>query len=367
MTQPEACNPDNRRPVLVYRDRIGVPSEIAFSRRQYLGFESLRPIWTGRRVLPGAADLDAPALRIKGVRALLLRHFGIAPPLDLSGFVRVVHAQFARGGALALPLAESMGARLVVTLHGGDVGKDKNWRHTVLARRWPAVIARTHRFVCVSQAVADTAIRRGVPPALVSVVPIGVEIPPARTTGPRPDGFLFAGRFVEKKGIAVLADAMRHLRGLGDQTPLTCAGDGPLRPLLEALARDVSGVRLTGWLPQPELSARMERSLALIVPSIVATGGDAEGLPSVVPEAMARGCVVIGTDQGGIAEAVSDGITGLLARPGDPVALAHAMHRLVTEPCLASDLADAAFQHSRDNLNAVRQSKLLERILLDAV
>ncbi|MSP02649.1 MAG: glycosyltransferase [Acetobacteraceae bacterium] len=366
MTLTPQPTPDSRRPLLVYRDRIGVPSEIAFSRRQYLNFQTLRPVWIGRSLMPEAGQVGGDLVRIGGARGMLFRHLGLIPPLDLTGFARVVHAQFARGGALALPLAQGMDARMVVTLHGGDVGKDKNWRHTLLARRWPAVIARTYRFVCVSHAVADTAMRRGAPGTLLTVLPIGVEVPPALPVGARDGGFLFAGRFVEKKGISVIADAMRHLRANGGAVKLVCAGDGPLRPVLEALAREIPGVELVGWLSQPALAARMEAALALLVPSVIAVDGDAEGLPSVVPEAMARGCAVIGTAEGGIAEAIEDDVTGLLVAPSSASALAGAMHRLSTDPALASRLALAAFHAVGERLNASRQSAALETILLAA-
>jgi glycosyltransferase involved in cell wall biosynthesis len=363
MTDPPR---DTRQKLLVYRDRIGVPSEIAFSRRQYLGFRTLRPVWTGRTILTDAHRLGQPVLPIGRLDGLLSRHLGIAPRLDLTDFVPVVHAQFARGGALALPLARAMKARLVVTLHGGDVGKDKNWRHTPLARRWPEVIARAHRFVCVSQAVAETAARRGTPERLLAVLPIGVEVPDEPPCGPRDGGLLFCGRFVEKKGIAVLAAAMRRLRELGDTTRLVCAGDGPLRPVLEALARDITGVKLTGWLDQSGIAARMDEARALLVPSLIAADGDAEGLPSVVPEAMAHGCAVIGTDQGGIAEALRHEVTGLLVPPNDPVALATAIRRLTTAPEFTDRLAWAAFRDVGERLNAGRQSAALEAVMREA-
>jgi len=361
---PEA--PNGRRDILVYRDRIGVPSEIAFSRRQYLGFRTLHPVWVGRVMLPDAAQISPALIRIGGMRGLLFRHFGIAPPLNLPTFVPVVHAQFARGGALALPLVRAMDAKLVVTLHGGDVGKDKNWRHTLLSRRWPEVIARSYQFVCVSHAVAETAIRRGVPRHLLTVLPIGVEVPTGAPAVTRDGTLLFAGRFVEKKGIAVLAAAMRILRAQGDMTRLVCAGDGPLRPVLEALARDVSGVELTGWLPPPALAGRMAIATALVVPSVVATDGDAEGLPSVVPEAMALGCAIIGTNEGGIAEVLDDGSTGLLVPPGEPEALAGAIRRLIGDTGLAARLAQGGFVTVNERLSAVRQSEALESILLKA-
>ena len=298
-------------PILVYRDRIGTPSEIQFLRRQYLGFTRLSPIWVGRHVMPGASTLGGTVVRLGDGGAqgtfqrILFRHFGIVPRLDVGATANVVHAQFARGGALALPLARALGKRLVVTLHGGDVSKTRNWRSTVQAQRWPAVVATAARFVCVSGAVAEVAMSHGVPRGKITLLPIGVEVPavpPKPTDGTRP--FLFVGRFVPKKGIGVLADAVRCLHAKGTPPRLVCVGDGPLRSVLEAVARDTGCVELTGWLPPADVARRMAGAQALLVPSIVAPDGDAEGLPSVIPEAMAQATPVIGSADGGIAEAV---------------------------------------------------------------
>jgi glycosyltransferase involved in cell wall biosynthesis len=400
------------RPFLVYRDRIGTPSEIGFLRRQYAGFTRLRPVWIGRTVLPGAVRLGDPIQRLGAdgpfgpLRRLLFRYGGVVPritapwlgrtpsspasptlswpgltgpsgasgeadgPLGYDGgapphgaFAPVIHAQFARGGALALPLARAQRAGLVVTLHGGDVSKRKNWRHTLLAARWPDLLHEVACFVCVSQAVAGIASSRGVPARKLLVLPIGTEV--AATPPPRqPAHYLFVGRFVEKKGIDVLADAMRRLRASGDTTKLVCVGDGPMRPALTALARDVPGIELTGWLPPESVAARMRAAVALIVPSIIAADGDAEGLPSVIPEAMAQGCPVIASAQGGMAEAIADGITGLLTAPNDAVALADAMRLMSADRGLADRLGLNGFNHATETLNARCQSAKLEALLL---
>jgi glycosyltransferase involved in cell wall biosynthesis len=361
-------------PFLVYRDRIGVPSEIEFLRRQYVGFTRLHPVWTGRRLLQDAPLVGEDRLHLGGdgwsgpVHRLLFRHFQVVAPMQLPRGTTILHAQFARGGALALPLVRRFGLRMVVTLHGGDISKRKNWSGTVLARRWPDVVRATERFVCVSAAVAEVAARHDVPPAKLVVLPIGVEIPgptPARRPPDHsPPAHLFVGRFVEKKGIAVLADAVRKLRARGDQTPLVCVGDGPLRPVLEALAREVGNVSLTGWLSQDEVRARMSESVALLVPSIIGADGDAEGLPSVIPEAMAQACPVIGSDQGGIAEAVRPDLTGMLVPPGDAAALADAMHRIALDSGLAERMGAAGLAEAATSLNARIQSAKLEALLL---
>jgi glycosyltransferase involved in cell wall biosynthesis len=355
----------------VYRDRIGAPSELAFLRRQYIGFTRLDPVWIGRVLLPLAHEVGVRRVRLGGdgplgpVRRLLFRHLGMAPPMPVAGLAPVVHAQFARGGALALPLVRMLHARLVVTLHGGDVGKDKNWSGTLLSTRWDEVVRATSHFVCVSEAVAEVAARRGVPAGQLIVLPIGVEVPDVPPLPVSAPSFhLFVGRFVEKKGIAIIADAVRLLRVSGDTTPVVFVGDGPLRPLLERLAREVSGVELAGWLSPEAVRAQMAAAWSLLVPSVVASDGDAEGLPSVVPEAMAAGCAVIGSNEGGIAEAVRDDDTGLLVPPGNCVALADAMRR-IGDPAVRHRLALAGFRSAGVSLNARVQSAKLENILLE--
>jgi glycosyltransferase involved in cell wall biosynthesis len=104
---------------------------------------------------------------------------------------------------------------------------------------------------------------------------------------------------------------------------------------------------------------------ALLVPSIVAPDGDAEGLPSVIPEAMAQATPVIGSADGGIAEAVEHERTGLLVPPGDGDALAAAMLRLALEPDLRHALGRAAFSAASARLNARVQSAVLENLLLE--
>ena len=387
------------QPFLVYRDRIGAPSEIGFLRRQYIGFSRLHPVWIGRTVLPGAGEISNDVVRLGSDsllgpwHRLLFRQFGVvsgslatparhAPPPRRGPPPRhgpvypghdageewagILHAQFARGGSLALPLARALNLRMAVTLHGGDVSKQKNWRCTVLAQRWPALVRETARFICVSAAVAEIAAARGVPADKLTILPIGVEIPDHPPMARRPGGHLFVGRFVEKKGIAVIAGAIRRLRAQGEATPLVCVGDGPLRPVLEALARETPGVTLTGWLPPEAVRARMLDAVSLLVPSIIAGGGDTEGLPSVIPEAMAQGCPVIGSDQGGIAEAIRHDETGLLVPPGESGALAAAMLRMTREPGLRACLSARGFAYAAEALNARIQSEKLEALLLAA-
>jgi glycosyltransferase involved in cell wall biosynthesis len=66
-----------------------------------------------------------------------------------------------------------------------------------------------------------------------------------------------------------------------------------------------------------------------------------EGLPRVLPQAMAAGLPIVATAADGNAEAVGDGVNGLLTPPGDPQAMADALLRLLDDPALACRMGEA--------------------------
>jgi glycosyltransferase involved in cell wall biosynthesis len=77
------------------------------------------------------------------------------------------------------------------------------------------------------------------------------------------------------------------------------------------------------------------------MPSVVTGRGDRDGIPVVLMEAMASGTPVVSTQVSGIPELVEDGVTGLLAPPGDAVALADCLERMLADPGLRRRLAIA--------------------------
>jgi glycosyltransferase involved in cell wall biosynthesis len=363
--------------VLVYRDRIVPRSEAHFLRRLYLGFEHLTPHWVGCRIDDGLADLGVEPLilggrgRRGGFDRMLFKQFGIVPnqPELAALRPRIVHAHFGRGGALALPLARHLGIPLVVTYHGGDATKDKHYRRrllpTIYQRRLECLKREAAAFICVSAFIRDRLLERGFPADKLKVIRYGIELTDNATErAPAEPYVLFVGRFVEKKGITHLLDAMRLLRAQGRTLPLVLIGDGPLAAASRAAAAELGDIRFLGWQDQTAVRGWMRGALALCVPSVTARAGDAEGLPNVVLEAMAAATPVIGTRSAGIAEAIEDRITGLLVPPGDPAALAAALARLLDDPAARGAMALAARQRAVEHFSAIGQSRLLEATLL---
>jgi glycosyltransferase involved in cell wall biosynthesis len=368
-----------RENILVYRHRLAPQSETGFLGRFYLGFEHLRPVWLGYHIEPGATALSEVPLRLGRTGPLgaidraLFRHFGLLPPQpDLRRLrPRLVQAHFGPGGAMALPIARALGIPLVVTFHGADASKETHYRRRLVphtyARRLKALQREAALFVCVSEFVRDQLLARGFPANKLEIIHQGIEIEKAPADDIFASGdpyLLFVGRFVEKKGVPHLIEAMRLAAARGTRARLLLVGDGPLAGALREQSRGLESVSFLGWLPHSDVRRWMRGAAALCVPSIIARDGDAEGLPNVIYEAMAEGVPVIATSSAGIAEAVEHGGTGLLVPPGDPPALADAIERLIGQPDLRRRLGAAGRAAAVERFGAIRQSRRFEAALL---
>lgn len=354
--------------VLVYRDVLLPKSELGFMRRQYLGFRTLQPAWIGRRVEPWLDTAVFPVgACLSGWRGLAFKQLGWAPDLSGLGGV-IVHAQFGRGGALALPLAERLGLPLVVTFHGGDVTKDSHYRRLALFRlRMRRLAAYASAFVCVSEGVRAKLIERGLPGEKAVVLPIGTDLPDtAPREGPGED-ILFIGRFVEMKGLPVLIEAIRILRSQGCGARVVLIGDGPDRAAVTQALSGVADVALRGWQSAEQVRAALRRARVLVLPSVTARSGEAEGLPSVATEAMSEGVPVIASSEAGTAGLIADGANGMVFPSRDAAALAAAVARLLDDPALALRLGQAARQTVAAGFDAAVQSGRLERLLVSVV
>jgi colanic acid/amylovoran biosynthesis glycosyltransferase len=365
--------------ILVYRDTVGVRSE-SFIQRQYRAFQELEPIYVGTKRGP-LAPKDALILAAPGpfgtYARTAFRQWGHIPPqLDRAIAERkpgLIHAQFGLGGALALPIAQKTGLPLVVTFHGGDATKDKHFQRRVLVptifqRRRDRMVETARTILCVSRFVRDRLVERGLPADKLVTHYLGIDIPAEVVLPPGgvSDTVLFVGRLVEKKGVDTLIDAMAILHQSAPGLELSVIGDGPARGDLEKRAQAAGiKVKFHGWLDEKKVRSAMRRALLLAVPSRTAAGGDSEGLPTVIMEAMAFGVPVIATRHAGIPEIISDKITGLLAPEADAGALADTILTLKNEPELANRLRGEAYADVRARFDAARQSALLERMLLE--
>jgi glycosyltransferase involved in cell wall biosynthesis len=113
-------------------------------------------------------------------------------------------------------------------------------------------------------------------------------------------------------------------------------GDGTERNQLIAYARDRGVAHAFTFHGHCEdVPARIAASDICVLPSL------SEAFPNAVLEAMAAGLPVVASAVGGILEVVEDDRTGLLVPPGDALALAGALERLLQDDALGTRLAAA--------------------------
>ncbi len=160
---------------------------------------------------------------------------------------------------------------------------------------------------------------------------------------------LSVGRAVEKKGLAVLIEALAKL-------PPTLAwrfrhiGGGPLLPMLKARAQELGIADRIEWLgaqPQDVVLQRYREADLFVLASRIAADGDRDGLPNVLMEAQSQRLAVIATHAGAIPELIESEATGLLVEPDDVDALADSMRRLIADPARRAALANAGFERLR--------------------
>ena len=155
--------------------------------------------------------------------------------------------------------------------------------------------------------------------------------------------FAYVGRLVSEKGIDGLLEAGRLLREEGHNFVVRLIGDGPERPKLEAIiARDhlEPTVQVTGFLTGAALAEALRDVRIVVMPSV---WEETAGLAAM--EQMMRGRLVIASDIGGLGEIVGD--TGVKFSPGDAVALADAMRKIVLQPALIDSFGKIARERAQ--------------------
>jgi colanic acid/amylovoran biosynthesis glycosyltransferase len=166
---------------------------------------------------------------------------------------------------------------------------------------------------------------------------------------------LCIARLVEKKGLDRQLRIYAALRAAGIDFAARIVGDGPLRPELEQLADRLgvgASVAFTGHLPQHEVWNQLAWADVLLHTGVVAPSGDRDGLPNVIPEAMSVGVLVVTSPAAATTEAITQGITGLVAPVESPADWVSALRRLATDDAFAEKLRLAARRWVEENFDA---------------
>src|SRR5712692_1142767 len=263
--------------------------------------------------------------------------------------IDIVHARSRAPAWSAWSAAQTTGRRLVTTFHNAyDTDLPlKHWYNSVMAKG--------ERVVAISHFVAEhVAATYGVGPDRLRVIPRGVDIAqfdPHRVDGERvaalatrwrvPDDcavIMLPGRLTRWKGGLDFIEAIARL----GRRDLCCllVGAEQRNGFRRELERAIERQGLVGMFRVVE-DCRDMPAAYMLSDVVVSASTDPEGFGRVIIEAQAMGRPVIATDHGGARETIEPGLTGWLAPPRNPAALAERIGE-----ALALDPAErAAFAH----------------------
>lgn len=206
-------------------------------------------------------------------------------------------------------------------------------------QREDVLLERSHFFVCPSEAVQeDLVMNCRVPRERTALVPYGMN-PGWLALEPRPERgrVLFVGTAELRKGIHYLAQAAEILADRGRKFEFRVAGN------VTDLVRQhpaCKHLNFLGRVPRDRIHKEFQQADVFVLPSL------AEGSAEVTYEALAAGVPLVTTRAAG--SAARDEVEGLTVPERDPVKLATAIERIVTDRALRDRLAAAARERARE-------------------
>jgi colanic acid/amylovoran biosynthesis glycosyltransferase len=308
----------------------------------------------------------APALIYRGefdlVRGILIRR---DPDL--------MHIYFGNTGVHLLPLIERWDRPCVVSFHGMDVqrreterGYEANLRK--LLRIVPLVLVR-------SRSIASLLIELDCDPAKIRLNRTGIpldDFPYVDRTPPKNGAWTIvqACRLVPKKGLGTALHAFAGFLKTYPNAKFQIAGDGPLSSELQTMVRQLNiqlSVNFLGFLGQPELRDIYEKAHIFMHPSELPPDANQEGIPNSMLEAMATGLPVVTTYHGGIPEAVTHNLNGLLVSERDVNGLTNSLLTIAGDQARWQSMGFAASQTVAREFAQPLQIESLESAYLEAI
>lgn len=171
---------------------------------------------------------------------------------------------------------------------------------------------------------------------------------------------LFVGRLVERKGIEYLIKSIPETKT--KNIHLIIAGGGILLKDLKNLINTLGledKITFFGSLSHEELGLLYDVSDVFVLPSIVDSRGETEGLGLVIVEAMESGLPVIASSVGGIVDVIKHEENGILVNQKDPSAIAEAIDKILSN----NELTNKLIENSKKTVNKFQPSLIAKKHL----
>jgi glycosyltransferase involved in cell wall biosynthesis len=283
---------------------------------------------------------------------------------------RLLHIFFGNVAIRMLPLIRRVRVPVVISFHGADVTGSIATRAFEPVRR--EMFQRARLVMCRSRQLADKVAALGCDPGKLRMMRTVLPPIPRILHRPPTDGvwrIAQAARLVPKKGLAAALRAFSVFFCAHPLAEFTIAGEGPMEGELRRLAAELGiaeRVTFRGFLDQSALADLCARSHIFLHPSET-VGGDVEGIPNALLEAMASGLPSVATEHGGIPEVIRHGATGLLCREGDWQGLGEALLLLARDPELYAWIGQGGAEFVSGEFSAEKQIANVESLYREAM
>ena len=250
-------------------------------------------------------------------------------------------------------LKRKLGCPLVVTTHGSDsTTLYKNGEKASLR----GLCDQADAVVCVSSKLQKQLADCGTAARLQTVLN-GFQVRECGSSCEKePYSWIQVGNLVPSKGFDVTIRAFAKIREKYPEAKLTIIGKGGQRGALEMLCQSLqvaASVYFLGQLPNDQVLSEMAKAQFYVMPS------SPEGFGIVYLEAMAAGCLTIGTQGEGIADLIINGENGYLVPAKDPDAIANIIDESLQDPEKAACIAARGQKAARERTWEKNASKYI--------
>jgi len=278
--------------------------------------------------------------------------------------IDLVHAHMYRAELVGTRAAVAAGTPVIVaTVHSSRVRSDAD--RALLAALTPSM----DRLIVPSESIARKVRAEGRGAARFAVIPNGVDlsrfaspVPPCRLRSElgipaRAPLLGVVARLEPEKGHRHLIAAMPAILRAAPDAWLAIVGEGSEADSLRAQADALDVAARVAFTGRREDVIALTADLSIaVLPSL----REAQGIS--ILEAMALRRPVVASAVGGIPEVITDGVDGVLVPPGDAVALAEAIVRLIRDPGLRERIGEAGYRTVVDRFSIDAQVRRTEAV-----
>ena len=271
-------------------------------------------------------------------------------------------------GLMAYPVSKLLGIPMLFSFHGAELLLAKKFSFVGSILRWQIPMAKG---VTANSSFTQALIQK-LYSGDVSVIPYGLTIEP-KTPCVRnleeDTKLLFVGRLDERKGLRYLLEALPLvLRKY--PVRLRIVGKGILEDDIKQQCQELKLdeiIDFLGFVSKEELANEYASCNIFVLPAIVDSKGDTEGLGIVMIEALAHEKPVIASAVGGIVDVIQSGVTGLLVNEKDPEALSQSIIELIADPVRAKELGQRGLKDIQERFGWSRLVLLWQDVFTKAL